>query len=73
MCGRGCTSELLNSKPIYMADKLGDLRRAGINGLQLWFTDEGAKETARIISDYKNGTDKPIENFTRGHFYRGMV
>lgn len=73
MCGAGCVSELLNSKPIYMADRLDDLRRAGIDGLQLWFTTETAHETEKIVADYKNGTTEPIENFTRGHFYRGMV
>lgn len=73
MCGEGCTSELVNSKPIYMADKLGDLKNSGIDGLQLWFTTENAEQTYGIVSDYKNGSDAPPENFTRGHFYRGML
>lgn len=73
MCGEGCTSELVNSKPIYMADKLEDLKNSGVDGLQLWFTTESAEQTYEIVSDYKNGSAAPPENFTRGHFYRGMI
>lgn len=73
LCGKDCTSELLNSKPVYMADKMQDIIRAGIDGVQLWFYDESGSDVQRIISEYQNGSEKPPEEFTRGHFYRGMV
>lgn len=77
LCGRGCTSQLLNSKPIYMADKMKDLISTGIDGIQLWFTTESANETKRIIENYKKGiageTPPADKEFTRGHFYRGVV
>lgn len=73
VCGEGCTSQLLNSKPIYMADKLSDLANAGVDGLQLWFWEESAEEVTRIIGEY-SGKREPIlpKEFTRGHFYRGF-
>lgn len=76
-CRKGCISELLNSKPVYMADRIKDIKNAGINGLQLWFFDESEDEVLRIINCYKQGieggTPEYDKEFTRGHFYRGMV
>ncbi len=73
-CGDGCISELMNSKPIYMADKLSDLKEAGVNGLQLWFYDESADTVIDIIGIYKGeGKTEPPADFTRGHFYRGFL
>ncbi len=77
MCHKGCISELNNAKPIYMADKVGDLINSGVSCLQLWFTDESCDEIKRIIDNYKDGIKGVIKeshtDFTRGHFYRGMV
>lgn len=73
-CGEGCISELMNSKPVYMADKLSELTDAGIDGLQLWFFDETGDEVTDIIAKYKGEKDAaPPEDFTRGHFYRGFL
>ena len=76
MCGVGCFCELLNSKPIFMADKLSDLSDIGIGVFRLDFTVEDEEECKKIIEAYKMALDgkevKPLrENtFTRGHFYR---
>ncbi len=79
MCTKDCRAVLLNSKPIYTADKADDLMRTGINSIRLVFTTESAKQCAEIISEYKSALDgqavkKPADNqFTRGHFYRGVL
>ena len=76
-CNSGCSIELLNSKPIYMADKIEDLIKLKINALRLIFTVENFAECGKIIAEYKRGlcgreVSAPAENtFTRGHFYRG--
>lgn len=76
MCADGCFSELLNSKPIYMADKLSDLTNTGVRYLRLDFTDESTGECERILSEYQNAMKKGQANpakentFTRGHFYK---
>ena len=46
---------LLNSVPIYMADKGYELDSYGVRGRHLIFTTEGKKEVSEIISAYKNG------------------
>lgn len=76
MCGEGCFSELLNSKPIYMADKFSDLKNLGIKSFRLDFTVENEKECENIIEEYQNAfvgnkANSVKENtFTRGHFYK---
>ncbi|MCQ2471060.1 MAG: DUF3656 domain-containing protein [Clostridia bacterium] len=67
-CVSGC-SELLNSKPVYMADRLNEIKNA--NFILLYFTTETKDEAAKIIEAYKKGK-KPVGEFTRGLLYRGV-
>ena len=74
----GCRCVLLNSKPIYMADKINDLLRLNLNGIRLIFTVENFSQCGKIIEEYKRAlAGEQIENtqkdFTRGHFYRGVL
>ena len=73
-----CRSILLNSKPLYMADKLQDLTRLNINGLRLIFTVENFSQCGKIIDEYKRALAgenvvNTLDDFTRGHFYRGVL
>lgn len=79
MCSHDCAAKILNSKPIFMADKIKDLKKLKINSLRLIFTVENSMECDKIISMYENVLSgdasecKMQENtFTRGHFYRGV-
>ncbi len=65
-CGYGFT-EMLNSRPVYMGDRLGELK---CDFVFLYFTDENKGEIQRIIDSYKNGLP-PKGEFTRGLLYRG--
>lgn len=62
-------SEMLNSVPINLSDKQKDLD--GLDFQILYFTDENSKKVEQIITDYKNNT-KPIGEYTRGLYYRGV-
>ena len=79
VCDDACHSIILNSKNIYMADKINDIRKMGINRIKLNFYDETADETMYVINEYKNALNgreikKRQENsFTRAHFYRGAL
>lgn len=80
MCGDGCIARLLNSKPLFMADKIGDLKKLKINRIRLIFTVENFQQCDKIIYMYKHalegaaGEYKMADNtFTRGHFYRGVL
>ena len=79
-CGGGCRSKLLNSKPIFMADKMEDLKKLKINSIRLIFTVENFSQCGKIIDVYKRalsgdviGNDMADNSYTRGHFYRGVL
>ena len=63
-------SEVFNSKPIYLADRLDEL--CGLSFITLYFTNESELECAEIISAYQNGGEKR-DNITRGLYYRGAI
>ena len=67
VCSFGC-SEVLNSQPIYMADRLEEIKN--VDFLTLYFTRE-KKEIAEMILDaYRKG--KAVRgDYTRGLYYRG--
>ncbi|MBQ3053758.1 MAG: U32 family peptidase [Clostridia bacterium] len=72
-CGKNkdlpCTVYFLNSKPIYMADKL---KESGLFSGQFIFTLESPRQCGEILESYHIG--KPCEgDFTRGHFFRGVL
>ena len=70
--------EILNSKPIYLADKPEIFKKLKISSIRLLFTVENFAECGKIISEYKKAVNgeaaKPMRenSFTRGHFYRGV-
>ena len=66
-----CTNVILNSKPIFMADKMADIKKSGISYAMLNFTMETPKQVKEIFSLYEKG-EKADFDFTRGHFLRGV-
>lgn len=62
-------SELLNSVPIYLADRLSEVE--GLDFLLLHFTDEAPALVEKIISAYRHGSPPPAE-YTRGLYYRAV-
>lgn len=68
-CKNGC-SFVLNSRPLWLADKLNDIRNVDYS--LLWFTDESKEECTRVISDYRRG-GAPQGEFTRGLYYKGVL
>ena len=79
LCSPSCIARLINSKPIFTADKITDILSIGADAMRLIFTVESAEETAKIIKLYKNAMNgenvcNPFSenSFTRGHYYRGV-
>lgn len=66
-CRAGFT-ELLNSKPIWLADRLNDLN--GLDFIMLMFTHEDKAWCERVIKEYQTGG--VVEDFTRGLYFRGV-
>ncbi len=61
-------SEIFNSRPIYLAERVNEFKTDFIT---LYFTDETADECRDIITAYKCGTS-PKGEYTRGLYYRGV-
>lgn len=61
--------EILNSVPVFMADKMSDIKT---DFAHFYFTNESREEAGQIVSLYENGSKAPFE-FTRGLYYRGVL
>lgn len=62
-------SEILNSRPLYMADRMREIPPCDI--LFFNFTTEYKWEIEQILKSYEN-EEKPTGEFTRGLLYRGV-
>ncbi len=62
-------SEILNSRPLYMADRMREIPPCDI--LFFNFTTESKWEVSKILKAYEN-KEKPTGEFTRGLLYRGV-
>ncbi len=63
-------SELLNSVPIWLADRGEDLK--AVDFAVLYFGGESQNRISEVINAYKNGLPADTE-YTRGLFYRGTI
>ncbi len=61
--------ELLNSPPVYLADKLAEIKNTDF--MYLYFTLESSQEVEKIIEGYQN-QQKVISDYTRGLYYRSV-
>lgn len=69
VCESGC-AEVLNSRPLYMADRLPEIQNTDFH--LLYFTTETRAECADILGAYAGGGAASGE-FTRGLYYRGVL
>lgn len=68
-CKNGC-SYILNSRPLWLGDKLGDIKN--LDYALLYFTTESKEEADGIITDF--AARKPFDGeFTRGLYYKGVL
>ncbi len=68
-CSSG-TSEILNSMPLYIFDRLSDFKN--IDFCVLKFTTESKEECKKITDKYLR-REKSEDKFTRGLYYRGVI
>ena len=61
--------ELLNSRPVWLADRINEL--TGIDYAVLYFTDETPTRVNEVLNSYRRA-DKPDVPHTRGLYYRGV-
>lgn len=63
-------SELYNSLPVWLADRLSECN--GTDFMILYFTDESADVISKTINMYRFG-GAPLEKHTRGLYYRSVL
>ena len=69
LCSWGC-SEILNSQPIYMGDRLDEIRNCDF--ITFLFTKEKKELCEAILDAYRKGRGVKGD-FTRGLYYRGVL
>lgn len=67
-----CRNVVLNSKKLFLADKMNHLKKLGLWGIRLMFTTENAHECASVMKRYMGQGDYEPGTFTRGLYYRGV-
>ena len=68
MCNFGC-SEILNSQPLYLADRLDEIK--GVDFITLYFTNESKPLCDAVLDAYRKQMGIKGNNHTRGLYYRG--
>ncbi len=69
VCNLGC-SEILNSQPIYMGDRLNEIEN--LDFITFYFTKEKKELCEAVLDAYRKGKSVKGE-FTRGLYYRGTL
>ena len=67
----GCRSEILNSRPLFLADK-PEWKKAGLTYARLAFTTESPAECVRVLERYQGKSGWAPAELTRGLYYRGV-
>ncbi len=68
-----CKNEIYNSKVLWLADKLADLRALSLSHIELDFTDESASRAYEVICSYSGGEKLSPREFTRGMFDKKVL
>ncbi len=68
-CKNGC-SYILNSRPLWLGDKQGDIRNCDYS--LLYFTTETKAEATEVIRNFI-GRKSADGDFTRGLYYKGVI
>lgn len=67
---RGACSEVLNSVPLFMADRMDEVKNMDFGLLR--FSVESSGEAGKIIEEYASGRAGKREDITRGLYFRGI-
>lgn len=77
-CCRYCYNIIYNSIPLYLIDKIESINKISLSFLGLSFADESSEEVDKILNECEKAVyegiriNAPDNNFTRGHFTRGV-
>lgn len=67
-----CRSHIYNSVPINLIPQINEIKNLGIGYFRYDFTDESYEETYRVAEAVINNRSIEVEEYTRGHYKRGV-
>ncbi len=69
----GTVNTLYNGVPLFMADRMDEVKKTEVTGARLIFTNETASECENIYRMYAGLSEIVLPSlYTRGHFYNGV-
>ncbi len=68
-----CINTIYNSLPVYMGDRMTELKKTGAKYLRFVFTTESTDDIIKIKKMYENSERYFNDEYTRGHFSRGVL
>lgn len=71
--GESCRNVILNCKKTFMAFDMDKIKNAGISLFRVYFTDETADECKKVSDSFLNGSGYRPDDFTNGHFNKGVM
>ncbi|MEG2353815.1 MAG: DUF3656 domain-containing protein [Clostridium sp.] len=70
---RACRSYIYNNVPVNLFPYTNELRKNNIKSFRIDFINEGYEQCKRILSGFINNSfNEEVENYTRGHYKRGI-
>ena len=67
-----CRSIVLNCKKTFVAFDMDKIKSAGVDFYRIYFTDEPFDECKKICHTYLFDGDYRPDDFTKGHFFKGV-
>ncbi len=71
--GSSCRNVILNCKKIFLGFDMDKVKSTNVKYLRLYFTDESFEECTRVCDSFFNNTGYRPEDFTNGHFIKGVM
>ena len=67
-----CRNAVYGPSKVFLGDRLEDVKKAGVRGMRLLFTNEGARECVEVAKSFLGLSDYRPNGLTRGLYYRGV-
>ncbi len=71
--GLSCRNVILNCKKTFLGYDMDKVLKTGVDLFRIYFTDESPDECRRICDSFLKGTKYRPEDFTKGHFIKGVM
>ena len=67
-----CRNAVYGPAKVFLGDRLDDVKKAGVRGARLLFTNEGPRECVEVAKSFLGLSGYRPNGLTRGLYYRGV-